>query len=433
MITIHRAQWLFDAPSSSELRQFERAALVVNNEGGVLAVGKAAALMKSYPKAKIVDHGDDTVITPGFVDGHVHAPQLEMMASAGYSLLEWLDKFTFPTEAKYSNKFYAARRWKEFCDGLLRCGTTSAAVFATSHTAATEGLLKAGEQAGLRLHVGKVLMDRNAPENLLQDADTALEELDELILRWKKYKRTRVSMAVRFAPTSTPALLKGAGELLQKHPNLLLQTHLAETQDEIKWVKELFPQVKDYTSVYAQHGLVGDRSLLGHCIYLEDGEVEILKKNRAHLIHCPSSNFFLGSGLFNYSRLMKKGLSIALGSDVGAGWDLSLQSTARCCYEAQALQKYFMKSSELLYLATRAGAIALGEGKDLGLLEAGYRADFLVHNLRGRSLVYQRAERSQSADELMSALLFLGGESTLQATYVQGECLFKKKIPKHQF
>ena len=430
MTTIHRAQWIFDSPSPSELRQFERGAIAIDGHGFILGVGKATALIKLHPKARVIDHGDDAVITPGFVDSHVHAPQLEMIASAGYSLLEWLDKCTFPTEAKYSNKFYAARRWREFCDGLLRCGTTSAAVFATSHTVATEALLKIGDLSGLRLHIGKVLMDRNAPENLLQDADQALEELDKLILRWGDTSRTKVSMAVRFAPTSTPELLRGAGELLERHPGLLLQTHLGETQDEVKWVKELFPQSKNYTSVYGDNGLVTQRSLLGHCLYLEDEEVNLIRTSGAHVIHCPSSNFFLGSGLFNYSRMMQNGLSIALGSDVGAGWDLSLQSTARCCYEAQALQKYFVKPSELLYLATRAGAIALGCGADLGLLEKGHRADFLVHNLRGRSLVYGRAERSQSADELMSALLFLGGESTLQATYVQGDCLFKRKFPK---
>jgi guanine deaminase len=233
-------------------------------------------------------------------------------------------------------------------------------------------------------------------------------------------------MAVRFAPTSTPELLKGAGELLNRHPGLVLQTHLAETKDEIQWVKELFPSAKNYTQVYAEAGLAGARSLFGHGIYMDDTEIDTVKRNRSHLVHCPSSNFFLGSGLFDYKRASQKGVSVALGSDVGAGWDLSLQSTARCCYEAQALQKYFMKPAELLYLATRAGARALGYESELGLLEKGFKADFVVHDLRGRSLVLGRAERAEKPDELLSALLFLGGESTLAATYTDGRRRFKK-------
>jgi len=429
MITIHRAKWLFDSPSPSQLRQFEKGAMAVDTSTGmILETGLATDVIKLFKKAKIIDHGLNSVITPGFIDCHVHAPQMEMMASAGYSLLEWLNKYTFPTEAKYTDKNYAVKRWHEFCEGLLRCGTTSAAVYATSHTPATEALLKIGEKMGLRLHVGKVLMDRNAPTDLLQDADQAVEELDGLIGRWKKAKRVKVSMAVRFAPTSTAPLLRKAGELLKRHPGLLVQTHLAETREENQWVKELFPNYHNYTEVYAQNGLIGENSLLGHCIYLNDEETSLLKRQQAHIVHCPTSNFFLGSGLFPYAKLAQRGLSIALGSDVGAGWDLSMQSTARCCYEAQALQKYFMKPSELLYLATRAGAKVLGADHELGILEKSYRADFLVHNLKGRSLVFGRAERAESSEELLSALLFLGGESTLQATYVDGECLFKRKI-----
>lgn len=364
-VSIHRVQWLFDTPAPEKLRHFEKAALAVDSSGTILAVGTYADISKKFKKAKIIDHGDETVITPGFVDGHVHAPQMEMMASAGHSLLEWLDTHTFPTESKYSDVKYATGRWREFCDGLLSCGTTMAAVYATSHTASTEALLKIGEKAGLRLHVGKVLMDRNAPQNLLQPAAESLAELDALISRWKNAKRVRASVAVRFAPTSTQELLKGAGDLAARHPDLLVQTHLAETRDEIQWVKELFPKFSSYTEIYDHFGLVTEKSLLGHCIYLDASETALLKRKRAHAIHCPSSNFFLGSGLFPYRRLADSGVSIALGSDVGAGWDLSLQSTARCCYEAQALQKYFMKPGELLYLATRAGALSLGR-RDLG-------------------------------------------------------------------
>ncbi|MDZ4676059.1 MAG: guanine deaminase [Oligoflexia bacterium] len=427
MIVLHRAQWLFDAPSPDMLRYFEKGALAIDDEGEILDFGPFTTLRKLYPKAKVFDHGPHSVITPGFIDCHVHAPQMEMMASAGYSLLEWLNNHTFPVEAKYANATYATKRWKEFCNGLLSCGTTYAAIYATSHTPATLKLMEVAEKSGLRAHVGKVLMDRNAPENLLQPADEALIELEGLIKKWKKTERVKPAITVRFAPTSTNELLEGVSQLRKEHPHLLVQTHLGETPEEIKWVADLFPKSKNYTDVYAQHGLIDDKSLLGHCIYLKNEEVNILKRQKSHLVHCPSSNFFLGSGLFPYQKMRNQGLSIALGSDVGGGWDLSMHSTARCCYEAQALQKYFMKPSELLYLATRAGALALGDGDRLGVFEKNYIADFVVHDLKGRSLVADRVKQCDSPDDLLSALLFLGGEPTVRATYIQGKCRYESK------
>ncbi len=421
---IHRAKWVFDSPNPDFLRSIEDGALAIDSKGKILQSAKFEEVKRKFPQAQIKDYGENSVITPGFIDCHVHAPQFEMMASAGYSLLEWLENHAFPTEAKYSDDDYANARWGEFCQGLLRCGTTYAAIYSTSHTKATEKLLKTADKMGLRAHVGKILMDRNAPQELLQNPLEALYDLENLISKWKDHDRVRPAITIRFAPTSTPDLLKATGELCQKYPTLLLQTHLSETIEEVKWVKELFPKYKSYTSVYEENGLIGERSLLAHCLYLESSEVELLKKS--HLVHCPSSNLFLGSGLFPYQKIKSQGLSIAMGSDVGAGWDLSLQSTVRCCYESQALQKTFLKPSELLYLITRAGAKALGNENNLGMFEEGYLGDFVVHNLKGRGLVYERSKRSESPEDLLSALLFLGGESTVHATYIGGHCQYEK-------
>jgi guanine deaminase len=425
MIALHRAQWLFDAPTLEHLRYLEKGCLAIE-KGRILARGSFTELRRKYPKAKVVDHGEYSIITPGFVDCHVHAPQMEMMGAAGYSLLEWLENHTFPTEMKYAKAAYAKARWKEFCENLLRCGTTYAAIYSTAHTKATDLLLEACSEAGLRAHVGKALMDRHAPAELLQDADEALNELDGLINKWAQETKVRPSITVRFAPTSSPELLKGAGELHKKYPDLVIQTHLGETTDEIAWVKELFPSSANYATVYADNGLINHRSLLGHCIYVNSDEQKLLRSQRAHLVHCPSSNFFLGSGLFPYEKYRKAQLSIAMGSDVGAGWDLSMQSTARCCYEAQALQKYFCKPAELLYLITRAGAVAMGGSRTLGLLETEYKADFVVHDLSLRPVVKLRSERCETPEDLLSALLFLGGESTVSETYVDGRRCFKK-------
>ena len=231
-------------------------------------------------------------------------------------------------------------------------------------------------------------MDRNAPENLLEGTDKALEDLENLLLSVKEKDKVKPSITVRFAPTSTPELLKGAGSLAKKYPQALIQTHLSESPEEIKWVKKLFPQYSNYAEVYNQNGLLTERTLLGHCIHLEDDEIKVLKNCKSHLVHCPSSNpFFLGSGVFPYRKLAEKNLSIAMGSDVGAGWSLSLQSVARCAYGAQALQKTFLKSSELLYLITRAGALALGEKNRLGLLEKNYEADLWFTNLKKEVLL----------------------------------------------
>lgn len=429
MPTLHRAETIFDTTQTKQLRVFERGGLLIDNDGFIIDCGEALQLKKLYPKATVIDHGANSIITPSFVDCHVHAPQFEMMASAGFSLLEWLENHTFPTEAKYKNKNYAIPRWDDFCHGLLKCGTTSAAIYATSHTMATQKLFEAAADWGLRAHVGKVLMDQNAPENLLQPAGEALEDLEKLILKWQKHEFVRPAITVRFAPTSTPELLKGSGNLSQKYPHLILQTHLGETKDEIQWVAELFPNYASYTDVYLRNHLIHSRSLLGHCIYLDDAEQKLLREGQSHLIHCPSSNFFLGSGLFPYAKYIGKDLNVALGSDVGAGWDLSMQNTARCCYEAQALQKTFLKPSELLFLMTRAGALALGY-EDVGCFEKNFRADFVVHNTKGRSLVFERIQRCTSAEEALSALLFLGGESTVLETYVQGQRRYKKSAPK---
>jgi len=425
MITLHRARWLFDAPTLERLRYIEKGGIVIE-KGRILGRGSFNELRRKFPKARTIDHGENSVITPGFVDCHIHAPQMEMMGAAGFSLLEWLENHTFPTEQKYVKAAYAKARWKEFCQNLLRCGTTYAAIYSTSHTKATDLLLEACREAGLRAHVGKALMDQNAPQALLQDADSALIELEELINKWADETKVRPSITVRFAPTSTPELLRGAGKLHEKYPDLIIQTHLGETTDEIAWVKELFPHSQNYATVYAENGLVNHRSLLAHCIYLNEEETRLLHDQRSHLIHCPSSNFFLGSGLFPYQKMRHAALSIAMGSDVGAGWDLSMQTTARCCYEAQALQKYFCKPAELLHLITRAGAVAMGGSRSLGLLEEGFKADFVVHDLSEREVVRLRAERSDSPEDLLSALLFLGGETTVVETHVDGRRCYKK-------
>lgn len=420
MDTIHKAHWIIDAPEPSLGRFTQKGAIAVSSKGKIKDRGPAAEIRKKYPKDKVIDHGKGSIIIPGLIDTHVHAPQMEMTAAAGFELLQWLDTHTFPTESKYAKVSYAEKQWKHFTRALARTGTTCAAVYSTNHQKSTEALFKAFDKSGLRGHIGMPLQDRHGPDELLQHKDHSLDHVSKMIKKWKKHTRVKPSITVRFAPACSAELLQGAGDLAKKNPEVSIQTHLSENEKEIKWVKELFPQSQSYTELYDSFNLLTQRTILGHGIHLSNREIEIISSRRAHIAHCPSSNFFLGSGLFPYGKLKEEKVSIALASDVGAGWDLNMLATAKYAYGAQSLQQTFLQPTELLFLATRAGAMALGEDA-LGVLEKDHHADFVVHQPSQSPSLKWRLDHSEDSDEFLAALLFLGNEHSVKNTYVAGK------------
>lgn len=317
-----------------------------------------------------------TIWTPGFVDTHVHYPQTQIIGSASGPLLDWLDTSVFPEEAKFAEREYAEQVAQRFCDSMLAHGTTTAAIFSSSHASATDQLFSTLSSRGLGGEVGLTLMDRGAPENVLCSAEEALNACEELIERWHDSNGSlRFCITPRFGLSCTPKLLKGAGELADRF-QLLTQTHLSENRAELIATAEAFPEASDYLNVYERFGLLNDRSLFAHCIWLSESEWTRFSSAGASVAHCPDSNFFLGSGAMSLKVAHEHGVRVGLGSDVGAGRSFSMRKACARAYDASRITESDVTPSALYWLATRGGALAL-KRPELGLLEAGARADLV--------------------------------------------------------
>ncbi len=362
------------------------------------------------------------LLLPGFIDSHVHSAQLPVVASWGAQLLDWLNTYTFPAEAALADPAMAQASAQQFVRALLAHGTTTALVFPTVHAAACEALFEQAHARGMRLVAGKVLMDRHAPPGL---CDTSLGQAEReciaLIERWHGRGRIAYALTPRFAATSSAAQLQMAGRLLAAYPGLYMQTHVAENEAEVRWVAELFPQARSYLDVYARAGLLGERALLAHGIWLDDTDRAVLRDSGAQLVHCPGSNLFLGSGLFNWARARDAGVKVSLGSDVGGGTSLSMQRTLAAAYQVQALQGDRMTAWQLLHAATRGAALNLGLGHEIGSLEPGHMADFCLWRWASSDVARQRQACAQHLHERVFAWLMLGDERDLVQTYVAGQ------------
>jgi guanine deaminase len=360
------------------------------------------------------------LVLPGFVDTHVHSPQLEVIASYGTALLDWLQTHTFPAEARYADAQVAREGAARFLDALLAHGTTSAVVFPTVHETSAEHLFEAAAARGMRLVAGKMLMDRHAPPELRDDVDEAERACERLIERWHGRGRLAYAVTVRFAPTSTPAQLAMAGRLLARHPGTFLQTHLAENVDEVAWVRELFPEARSYLDVYARAGLVGERSVFAHGVWLDDEDRRQLAAAGAQVAHCPSSNLFLGSGLFDWRAAREAGVAVSLASDVGGGTHLSALRTMGDAYKVQALRGERLTAWVALHAATRGPAQALGLGGEIGSLEAGAAADVCVWEVAAGAVARRRDELARDLHERLFAWMTLGDDRNLVAAWVAG-------------
>ena len=385
-------------------------------EDGRIAAVQATAPGADWPRE---DHAGRLVL-PGFVDTHVHSPQLDVIGSYGSELLDWLNTYTFPAERRYADAAVAQQGAALFLDALLAHGTTAAVVFPTVHKVSADALFAAAAERGMRLIAGKVLMDRHAPDGLRDDVVQAEADCRELIARWHGRERLAYAVTVRFAPTSTPAQLAMAGRLCAEDATLYMQTHVAENRDEVRWVRELFPEARSYLDVYARAGLLHGRSVLAHGIWLDDTDRAVLRAAGAQIAHSPSSNLFLGSGLFGWREAEAAGAAVTLASDVGGGTSLSMLRTMADAYKVQAMAHQRLTAWKALHAATRGAARALALEHEIGSLEAGRIADLCVWDWAAGPVVERRMEVARGLHEKVFAWLTLGDERCLVAAYVNG-------------
>jgi len=376
------------------------------------------------------------LVLPGFIDTHVHAPQLDVIASFGTELLDWLNTYTFPAEAAYADPQLAQAGAERFVRALLANGVTAAVVFPTVHKVSTEALFAAARSRGMRLIAGKVLMDRHCPDNL-RDASVASAERDsvDLIERWHGVDRLAYAITPRFAPTSSEAQLALCGELMRAYAGraggLYLQTHVAENRAEVKWVAELFSQARSYLDVYARYGLLCPRSVLAHGIWLDDADRAALAEAGGHIACCPSSNLFLGSGLFPWGPTERAGVGVTLASDVGGGTSLSPLRTMADAYKVLALRGERLTAWKALHAHTLGAAQALGLAGEIGHFAAGTIADFAVWRWANDPVQARRQELARNLHEKLFAWMTLGDAHNLAATYVRGQPMFAlQPIPR---
>ncbi len=417
----------FQAPAAACLVHIEDA-LVLIEGGRITAVGDYASLRDQVPVDVEVMHYPDSILCPGFIDTHVHYPQMQMIGAFGEQLLSWLNKYTFVAEAQFADKAHADTVAQLFFREMLRTGTTTAAVYCTVHPQSVDAFFEESSRYGTRMVAGKVLMDRNAPQNLLDTAQRGYDESDALIRRWHGKGRHHYCVTPRFAPTSTEPQLDAAGALLKAHEGLYVQTHLSENQSEVAWVHELFPQRSSYLDVYAHAGLVGERSVFGHAIHLTEDDFCTCHATGAALSHCPTSNLFLGSGLFRLFDALdpKRPVRVGLGTDVGAGTSLSQLKTLNEAYKVAALSGTKLNAVQAFYLATLGGARALYLDDKLGKLAEGYDADLCVIDLKSSPLLDFRLGYCETIEEILFVLVTLGDHRSIRATYVAGARVFDR-------
>ncbi len=411
----------FHAPPEEAARHEGRGGVLVA-EGRIAAVGPAEELARTHPKARRVDYGE-ALILPGFVDAHAHYPQTAIIASWGKRLIDWLNSYTFPEEMRFADPTYAAEVAARYFDLLIANGTTSVCSYCTIHPESVDAFFAEAQARGLRAWGGKTCMDRNAPEGLRDTPQRAHDESAALLAKWHGVDRLSYVVTPRFAPTSTPEQLEALGALWAAHPDCLMQTHLSEQTDEVAWVAGLFPEARDYLDVYERFGLLGPGGLYGHAIHLTERERARLKETESSLIHCPTSNTFIGSGLFDMGRLMAEGQRIGLATDTGGGSSFSMLRTMAAAYEIAQLRGTALHPAQLLWLATQGAARALRADHLIGNLEPGLEADLVVLDLASTPAIAQRAAWCEDIWEAVFPTIMMGDDRAVRAVWANGRCL----------
>lgn len=387
--------------------------------GAIAAVASAGDLRAVYPAARITDMGD-ALILPGFVDAHMHYPQTGIIASWGKRLIDWLNAYTFPEEMRFHDPAHARAQADLTLDLALAHGTTTLASFCTIHSASVDAFFESAAARGMAVVAGKTCMDRNAPEGLRDTARTAYDDSAALLAKWHGEGRARYAITPRFSPTSTPEQLEALGALWAENPDCLMQTHLSEQLDEIDWVRTLYPSARDYLDTYEAHGLLGARGLYGHAIHLAPRERDRLREAGGALVHCPTSNTFIGSGLFAMTDLKADGQRVGLATDTGGGSSFSMLRTMAAAYEIGQLSGTALHPAQLLWLATEGSACALHMEARIGTLAPGSDADLVALDLASTPAIAQRAARAGTLWEAVFPTIMMGDDRAVAATWVGG-------------
>jgi guanine deaminase len=427
MTRVVRGQTISFGATPDDLRHEEKGAIAIGDDGTILWSGPISLLPRGFASAPVDDYGDCLVL-PGFIDAHIHFPQYRMLAAPGKDLLDWLNRFTFPEESRYADPAYATVAAEMFLDRLIENGTTTALAFCSVHRACAEALFAAAQTRGMAFVTGKTMMDRNAPASVLDSAETSARDSEELYHKWHGKDRLRYAVTPRFVVTSSDRELRLSGELLKTLPDALMQTHLSESIGEIELVKSLFPNARDYTDVYDHYGLLSERSLFGHGIHLSDRECARLSESGSTVVHCPTSNTFLGSGLMSMQHLRKpeRPVTLGLATDIGGGTNYSMLATMGEAYKVQMLTGYKPTAAQLFHMATRGNAERLHLDDQIGSIEIGKWADLTVLDPRATPVLASRHELSQSLEDVLFSLAILGDDRAVHATYVAGRKLHER-------
>jgi len=408
------------AHSASAVRLVEDGLLLVE-DGRIVARGEYGPLSRALSADEEVTDFSGCLLMPGFIDAHTHFPQLDVIASPANGLLDWLTNHTYPVEAKFADPEICLGAARFFLDELARHGTTSACVLGTVHAQSVDALFAEARERNVRLIAGKCLMDRNCPPELRDDADRGIEDSVDLATRWHGNGRLAYAITPRFAATSTERQLERAGELARARPDLYVQSHLAESEEEVRWIGELYPQARSYLDVYDTVGLLRELSLFAHCIWLDDADRRRFARSRAIAAVCPTSNLFLGSGLFDFGAAVQAGMTIALGTDVGGGQTFSMLATMRAAHDVARMKGTSLRATQLFYWATRGAADALGWEGAVGTLESGSEADFVVLDPAATPLLALRSAAADSIEALLFALMVLGDDRAVRETFIAGQ------------
>lgn len=410
-------------------QRYESDAIVAMADGKITHLGPASEVRSKLPPGTdIKENGNDTLMVAGFIDSHVHFPQTPMIAAYGEQLLDWLNKYTFPTEQKYADKKFASEVAKVFLAENLRNGITSGCVYGTVFPQSVDALFEEAEKYGMRLAAGKVMMNRNAPDALLDTTQSSYDDSKALIKKWHGKGRLMYAITPRFAPTSTADQLEAAGTLCKEHPDCYMQTHVSENKGEVAWVKELFPERKGYLDVYDHHGLCRPRAVFGHGIHLTDDELQCMHTTGSAISHCPTSNFFLGSGYLDVFRAQdkKRPVRVGLGTDLGAGTSFSILATLNEAYKAAQLNGKALSAGHAFYLATRGTARAMYMEDKVGSLAPGMEADLVVLDLKSTPIIDYRMRYCKDLEEALFIQMTMGDDRAVKATYIAGRQVYSR-------
>lgn len=404
---------------------FEEDAVIVMEDGTITQIGKPSDILPTLGDTKVTKY-DDSIIVPGFIDTHVHYPQTEIIGAYGEQLIDWLNNYAFVAEQNFSDSDHAQEVARVFINEQLRNGVTSSAVYCTVYPRSVDALFAEAQKHGMRLMAGKVCMDRNAPEPLLDTPQRAYDESKELIEKWHGNGRLEYVVTPRFAPTSSPEQFEMLKTLVNEYPDVLIQSHVSENLNEVEWVKELFPGAKDYTDVYDKYDLVRKRAIYGHGVHLTERELGVFHDTGAAVAHCPTSNFFLGSGCLNVTNLKNpaRPVKVGIGTDLGAGTSFSILQTLNEAYKAAQMNSLPYTSLHSFYLATLGGAEALGLEDKIGSIQVGKEADLTVINMKSTPIIDYRMRYADSFEEALFVQMILGDDRAIAATYVAGSKVY---------